>query len=122
MTYSPGMTNPPDPGKQTQIIDVKGRNVVIRELNDAQLVLMAREARLATKDDIDIHRRMAAVGRIFDILESCVVQEEDRDYLMDLTVKGSLELKDMMDFIAAFAPEEVAKPRVRRGRPAKRIS
>ena len=109
------MTTPEDPDKDTRIVPVKGHNVVVRQLNDAQLLLLGREARLAAREDTEQARRLAAVGRIFDLLESVVVQEEDKEYLMDLTVKGDLELKDMMDFITAFSEPE-AKPRVRRGR------
>jgi len=109
------MTNPSDPGKETRLVDVKGRNIVVRQLLDAQLLLLGREARLASKDDIDNARRLTAVGRIFDILESAVVQEEDREYLLDLTVAGQLGLKDMMNFIDVFGDQE-AKPKVRRGR------
>jgi hypothetical protein len=109
------MTHPDDPGKETRIVDVKGRNIVVRQLTDAQLLLLGREARLAAKNETEGERRLAAVGRIFDILESVVIQEEDRDYLMDLTVKGDLELKDLMDFVTAFG-EPDQKPKVRRGR------
>lgn len=107
------MTDSEDPGKDTRLVPVKGRNVVVRQLNDAQLLLLGREARLAAKDDTEQSRRLAAVGRIFDLLESAVVQMEDKDYLMDLTVSGDLELKDMMGFITAFGEP---KQRVRRGR------
>jgi len=112
------MTNPEDPGKDTRIVPVKGRNIVVRQLNDAQLLLLGREARMAARDDTEQTRRLAAVGRIFDILESAVIQEEDQDYLLDLTVKGQLELKDMMEFITAFG-DEAQKPKVRRGRYSK---
>ena len=105
-----------DPGKDTRIVSVKGRNIVVRQLTDAQLMLMSREARLAAKEDTDPSRRLTGAGRILDILESTVVQEEDREYLLDLTVAGDLELKDLMGFITAFQDEEEAKPRVRRGR------
>jgi len=110
------MTNPPDPGKETRIVAVKGRNIVVRQLFDAQLLLLAREARLATKEETPNDRRLTAVGRIFDILESAVVQDDAREYLMDLTVRGDLELKDLMDFITVFSAEEEQKPKVRRGR------
>lgn len=110
------MTAPEDPGKETRLVPVKGRSIVIRQLQDAQLLLLAREARLAQRDDTDPTRRLAAVGRIFDLLESAVVQQEDKDYLLDLTVQGELALRDLTGFISAFADEEKAKPRVRRGR------
>ena len=101
------MADSEDPGKETRLVLVKDRNIVVRQLNDAQLLLLGREARLAS------------VGRIFDLLESAVVQEEDREYLMDLAVKGDLELNDMLGFIRVFAESE-QKPRVRRGRYAKK--
>jgi hypothetical protein len=110
----PAMTNP-DPGKETRIVDVRGRNIVVRELVDAQLLLLGREARLAMNPATDQNRRLICVGRIFDILESVIVQEEDRDYILDLTVKGTLSLADMLGFISAFQEDE-QKPRVRRGR------
>jgi hypothetical protein len=110
----------PDSGKDTRLVPVHGRNIVVRQLQDAQLVLLAREARLAQRDDTDSGRRMTAVARAFDILESAIVQESDRDYILDLTVKGQLTLEDLLGFITAFESEQDEKPRVRRGRPAKR--
>jgi len=102
-------------------VDVKGRDVAVQQLNDAQLLLLAREARLAQRESTDKQRRLEAVGRIFDLLESAVIQDEDREYLMDLTVKGKLTLGDLTGFITAFTEdEEEEKPKVRRGRPPKR--
>lgn len=109
------MTSPEDPGKETQLVPVKGRNIVVRQLTDAQLLLFGREARLASKNDTDPERRLSGIARIFDILESAVVQDEDREYLMDLTVQGELQLKDLMDFLTIFSDGE-EKPKVRRGR------
>lgn len=111
----------PDSGRETRVVSVKGRNVVVRQLLDAQLLLLGREARLAAKEDVDQARRFTAVARIFDILESAVVQETDREYLLDLTVAGDLELNDLMGFISVFTADE-EKPKVRRGRPPKRVS
>lgn len=115
------MTTPEDPGKETRLVDIKGRNIVVRQLTDAQLLLLGREARLAAKEDVEQHRRLAGVSRIFDILESAVVQEDDREYLLDLTVQGELQLSDLMGFITVFG-EEKPKPKVRRGRYANRAS
>jgi hypothetical protein len=111
------MTTPEDPGKETRLVPVRDRNIVVRQLIDTQLFLLSREARLASREDTDPQRRMVAIARIFDILESAVVQEEDREYLMDLTVSGDLELKDLLGFITAFTDDQ-EKPRVRRGRVA----
>jgi len=113
------MTNPEDPDKGTRDVPVKGRDITVKQLNDAQLLLLGREARLASKESTDGARRLDAVGRVFDLLESVVIGQDDRDYLMDITVKGDLKLKDLMGFITAFSDEEEdqeQKPRIRRGR------
>ncbi len=113
----------PDPGVDTRLVDVKGRQIVVRQLGEMQVILLAREARLVRKADLDNGRRMDAIGRIFDILESVVVQQEDRDYLMDLTVQNKLEVGDLTSFISAFSKDDApVKPQVRRGRPRKSVS
>lgn len=115
------MTNPPDPGKETRIVEVRGKSIVVRMLIDAQLLILAREARLAQNPETTSDRRLTAVSRIFDILESAIVQPEDQEYCVDLAVKGQLSLGDMTGFLNAFQDED-AKPKVRRGRPpAKRV-
>jgi hypothetical protein len=111
------MTNPPDPGKETRIVPVHGKNIVVRMLTDAQYLLLAREARVAQQPDLDNGRRLTAISRIFDILETAMVQDSDREYCVDLAAKGQLTLADMLGFINAFGDEE-EKPKVRRGRPS----
>lgn len=107
------MTTPTAPPE----VDVKGRMIKVKQLNDAQLLLLARESRLAMNQGTEPGRRMAAIGRLFDILESIVVEDADKEYLMDITVKGDLELADMTPFISAFQDneEDDEKPKVRRG-------
>lgn len=106
--------------RETREVPVLGRNIVVQSPTDAQLLLLSREARLAQKEGTDSGRRLEAIARIFDILESAVVAPEDKEYLLDQVVKGDLHLSDLTGFVSAFnAPEEKAK--VRRGRtPAKR--
>lgn len=114
----PGMTNPDTP-PETRDVDVRGRPVTIKQFTDAQVFLLSREARLASRSGTEGPRKVDAVARVFDILESVLVNEEDREYLMDLTVKGELELKDFLAFIRD-GEEQEQKPAVRRGRAAKR--
>lgn len=106
-----------DPGRETRIIEVKGRQIVVRQLTDAQYLLMAREAKRASRNDLDGVVRLTSAARIMDIMETAVVQEEDREYLMDLTVAGDLEISDLMPVITVFGSDK-PKARVRRGRAA----
>ena len=111
-----------DPGRETRIIEVKGRAIVVRKLRDAQYGLLVREAnavkRAAAEGDKD--RLMRATDLIMKALASAVVQEEDRDWLDDLTAAGELDFSDLVVAIRAFNADEDEKPKVRRGRPAKR--
>lgn len=104
-----------DPGTDTRVVPIGDRSIVVRQLKDVQLTLLAREAKQIQKADNDGSRRVDAAARMFDILESAVVQDSDRDYLLDEITAGKLELKDLLNFISAFTDEE--KPKVRRGRP-----
>jgi hypothetical protein len=111
------MTDTPtaDPGRETRLVDLKGREIVVRELKDAQQLLIQREAQILQREDVGKERKVVAVGRIYDILESAVVQPGDLDYVTKLNVAGDLEMKDLMAFVTVFGQEE--KPKVRRGRP-----
>lgn len=112
-----------DPGRQTRIIDVKGRAIVVRQLRDAQYGLLVREAnsvkRAVAEGNRD--RLMRATDLIMKALASTVVQEEDRDWLDDMTANGELDFSDLVAAIRAFGDEEEKpKAQVRRGRPVKR--
>lgn len=106
----------PDPGNETRLVDIKGRTVVVKAMNDAQIALMARESRLLQRDSVEGSRKLTGVARMFDILESMVVQEEDQEYMTDLITSGDLTLNDLLGFVTAFKSED-EKPKVRRGRP-----
>jgi hypothetical protein len=113
-------TSPDANGRETRPVPIKGRNIDVRELTDAQLLLMSRDVRLAQREGVDKKERVGAIGRMFDILESVVVSPDDKEYLLDLVVKGNLELADMTPVLTAFKdeePEQQEKPKVRRGRP-----
>jgi hypothetical protein len=87
---------------------------VVRQLRDAQYVLLGREAKVVGDVNADGERKMKAISRIMDLLESAVVQEEDREYLIDLNIKGELTLAMLLTFVTIFGTDE--KPVVRRGR------
>lgn len=104
-----------DPGVETRIVDIKGRQVVVRELTDMQMMLMLREMKVAQDRDTDNMRRLNGIATCYDILESAIIQEEDRQFLVKLVKNREIELKDMMEVFSAFQDQE--KPTaVRRGR------
>jgi hypothetical protein len=116
------MTEPtptsPDDGRETRVVDVKGRAIVVRKLKDTQILFLNREAILLSRGELPEGRVKTGMRRVLDVLESQVVQDLDREYLLDLVALGDLELSDLMGFVKAFRDEAVEpeKPKVRRGR------
>jgi hypothetical protein len=114
-----------DPGRETktQTVDVHGRSVLIKRLVDTQVMLLAREAKILQRDDIAVNRKLDGIDRMFAILESVVVNPDDKVYMEDLMTSGELDLRELVTFVTAFEFTEEDKPtaKVRRGRaPAKR--
>lgn len=117
------MTTPDDTGRETRIVDVRGRNIVVRKIIDTQMMLLAREAKVLQRDDVSSDRQLTAVDRMFRILESAIVQPSDKEFLEDLMLDGELDLRELTSFVTIFSGEddESPKPKVRRGRaPVKR--
>lgn len=114
------MTEPiTDSGRQTRVVPLNGRQIVVRELVDTQMVHLMRHSRILQKSDVPNDAKMDSVDRIFKILKTMVVQPEDQAYLVDKEEAGEISLRDLMAFINAFKDEdrEPEKPKVRRGRP-----
>lgn len=112
-----------DPGKETRLVDVKGRSIVVKKLTDAQMIIMARDASVIDSDTATGEEKLQAAGFILDMFETAIVQADDRAYALQLARLGQLELTDFMGFLSAFQddmePAAPAKPVVRRGRPRK---
>lgn len=107
-----------DPGTDTRIVDVKGRAIVVRQLKDAQLMLLGRDAALLQKANILPSKKVEVAGYVMDAFESTIVQEDDKDYVFGLIRQGELEMTELIKFMSAFHEEEAPKKAaVRRGRP-----
>jgi hypothetical protein len=107
-----------DTATDTRVIDVNGRAIVVRQLKDAQIMLMSRDAMTLGKEDVSGVEKLQAAGWILDTIESAIVQVKDREYVLDTIRKGGLEIKDLLGFVSIFTGAETApKPVVRRGRP-----
>ena len=114
------MTQPEDPGRETRVVSIKGRPIIIRKPTDAQMLHLMRHTRILQSDNVAIPQKLDSVERMALILDKMIVQQEDRDFLTGLEEEGDLELKDRLQFIGAFEEQEPEKPKVRRGRPPAR--
>lgn len=106
----------PDSGRETRVVLVRERSIVVRRLIDTQMLLLAREAKVLQRDDVDTDRKLDGIDRMFRILESAVVQPSDRDFLQELMLDGQLDLRELLSFVTAFNEETAARPKARRGR------
>lgn len=80
------------------------------------MMILAREAKVLQRDDVTPDRMVTAVDRMFRILESAIVQLEDKEFLEGLMLDGELDLRELTTFVTIFGEADTAKPKVRRGR------
>jgi hypothetical protein len=109
-----------DKGRPTQIVPVLGRNVVIRKLTDVQMSLLLRGSRILSSPNVAKEEKVDMMSTMFEILDSVVVQAEDKKWVLQQQIEGNLELKDMTEWVSSFGDEDEdedeKKPVVRRGR------
>lgn len=108
-----------DPGKETRIVDIKGRSVVVRQLNEAQYMLMAQMAKVVSDRNAGGEARINAATIMLRLFNAGIVQQEDRDYIQELNIEGGLEISDLLQIITVFTEDQPKKATVRRG-PTKR--
>jgi len=109
----------------TRSVNIRGRDITVSATTDVQFMLMGREAQKvqralknSTVGKEQVPSLLASMATVLDILETRVVDEEDREYLIDLMKTGDLELHDLTPIISVFIEDEEApkKAAVRRGR------
>jgi hypothetical protein len=114
------MSDMADNEPETRPVHIKGRDIQVKKLRDAQMVMIARDADLLGREDVDTRRKLDAVNSVMTMFESVIVSDEDKKYVIDLTRQGELDIADFMTFLTVFADEAPPKkPVVRRGRPRK---
>jgi len=117
---TPEIAIPDETARETRVVEVRGRSIVIRALLETQLLLINHEAQILQRDDVPNQRKMKAMERMFTALVSLVVQPTDQEFLEDLMAEGSLDLRELVVFATSFFNEPEQTPKVRRGRPPKR--
>jgi hypothetical protein len=109
-----------DTGRRTQVVDVGGTPIVIRELRDLQLVHIMRYSRVLSSNSVATDDKLNAIQRMMEILHSIVVQPTDLEFLIAAEERGEVSIEDMLGFVRAFQDDAPTKPAVRRGPRAKR--
>jgi hypothetical protein len=111
----PSMTE--DKGRRTQIVQVNGRSIVIRELTKLQLLRIGVYVSIAASNNVADAQKMEATGKLANILHKVIVQPDDLAWLIECEDNGDIELDELMGFISAFNEEDAdSKPVVRRSR------
>lgn len=104
-----------DAGRETRVVPVAGRNIVVRQLTDAQMLHLMRHAKILSSDTVENTVKIESMDRMLKILNSVVVQDSDRDWLVEAQEIGDIELSEMTGWVNAFRSPNKA-PAVRRGR------
>jgi len=116
----------PTPGA-VRPVTVRDRKILVRKLIDTQYMLLNRCAQILTRPHVDKGKKLETIDRMFTVLESAIVNDEDREFLEDLMAEGKLDLRELLGFVTVFEGDEEddskveEQPKVRRARtPAKR--
>jgi hypothetical protein len=104
---------------QTRTTSFRGRDIVLQDLLPSQHILMIKIARDLKRAGDSLEGSILDVAKLLDILESALPNPEDVEFIEDLIIKRQLDLKEII-YLLAGREEELAKPKVRRGRPPKR--
>lgn len=104
---------------------VRGLDFTFTPLGETQMALLGRSSvravKAAKKDDRE--GIVYAVAQMLDIIESAITDDGDRDEIVNLMIRGELEVEELMSVMEkarADADEEEkirdTTPRVHRGR------
>lgn len=102
-----------DLGRETRLVPVGGRNIAVRELTETQILHLMRHAKILASD-VENELKMDSMDRMLKILNSVVIQDDDRNWLVEAQESGEVNMKDMLGWVRAFQDEK--KPTVRRAR------
>lgn len=103
-----------DQGRETRVVPVGGRNIVVRQLTDTQMLHLMRHAKILAADGVDQGVKLDSMDRMLTILNSVVVQADDKKWLEEAQETGEVDIKEMVGWVNAFKSE--TKPTVRRAR------
>jgi hypothetical protein len=92
-----------------EVISIHGRDVEVKQLNETQKMLVVRQAQILRSPRQGTDAKFQAVDTVFKIIESAIVDDEDREYFMDLAATGQLEFGEMLTIAASFEDTEPAK-------------
>lgn len=85
-----------------QTILFKGREISVKKLNETQKMLLVRETQVLRSNRQDTNRKLQAIATMINIVESALVDGDDRDHLMELAGTGQVEFKEMLELATAF--------------------
>ena len=104
--------------QETRSVPLGGRQVLVRQLSDLQLVHLMRFAKILQSDGVAVEQKLDVIPKMMDVVHSIIQSPEDMEYLEGLELAGQLSINDYLEVVRAFQ-DAPAKPAVRRGRPRK---
>lgn len=98
-------------------VTIKGREIPIRKLNETQMMLLVREARLLQSSQ-DVNRKLRSIALMIDIVESAIIDPEDQEWLMGQAGTGNISFGEILQMAAPF--EATVDGEVTESRPVRR--
>lgn len=100
---------------------VGDREILFQGLSESQYMQLVHEVTLFRKEETDINRKLKGLDRLYRVLLSLVVNENDRDYVEDAIADGGMDVMFLVKSLREiYDKQAVPEKKVRRGRPAQR--
>ena len=93
---------------------ISGREISVKPLNEAQVMLIMREGQLLKSDKVEVDRRMKGVSTILNIVEASIEDPEDREWVIDQVAMGIVEFPELLRLVAPQVETDTPPKPVRR--------
>lgn len=111
-----------EPEIDTRVVNLAGRDIVVRQLKDLQLLLMSRDAEILADEKSAPGRKLKAASFLMEAFESTIVGDGDLEYVQGAVRRGEVDLEALLAVMRVFREDAApTKPVVKRGRPRKSV-
>lgn len=102
----------------TKLVTIAGREMMVKGITDAQFMQLSHEAAVVGSDKLPGARQAKALDRVFRIIKSAIVEDDDKEYVEDQIADGNLTMPVLVKVLRELYDDITtgAAPKARRAR------
>lgn len=103
--------------REQVVLQLGDRDVTFKRPTDSQWAALVKYSEIVRRNP---ERTLQGIARMLEVIDNMVVEPDDRLYLEDLMVAGTLDMAELVRVIEKF-DEEAAKPAKKAPARARRV-